>query len=300
MGLMFYKGASITHPLLQDDKERGAPTKPSLQLKLSMVGALDRALGRIIDAVKASDAGEEGTVVVFMSDNGGRILPDHPDIEPNVPLKGGKGEVYEGGTRVPGLIWGGGAPKNATYSGLFHMVDWVATLSKLAGAADLPNNLDSIDQGGGIWKREEALRRQEMVYNIDEGGLPGVTGHQESKWQVAVRRGDFKLVLGSVGMIKRDGSAKNSLKTRVRELYNLAKDPNERHNLLLRKSNNFYPRKAEELEKWSRTLSEEMAPVNFGLSSDLGHPDNLGGVIGSGWCRAVTQNFCTRCLLPYN
>ena len=92
-----------------------------------MVGALDRALGRIIDAVKASEAGEEGTVVVFMSDNGGRILPDHPDIEPNVPLKGGKGEVYEGGTRVPGLIWGGGTPKNATFSGLFHMVDWVAT-----------------------------------------------------------------------------------------------------------------------------------------------------------------------------
>ena len=42
------------------------------------------------------------------------------------------------------------------------------------------------------------------------------------------------------------------------------------------------------------SVAEEMAPVNFGLSSDLGLPLNLGGVIGSGWCQAVTQNFCTR------
>ena len=279
--------------LLQDDKERGVATKPSLRLKQSMVKALDKAVGRIVAAVKASEAGESGTVVVFMSDNGGRLLSDHPELQPNLPLKGGKGEVYEGGTRVPGLVWGGGTPRNATYSGLFHMVDWVATLTKLAGAGEVPKNLDSLDQGGGIWKGE-ASPRTEMVYNVDEGGLPGVTGKQESKWQVAVRRGDFKLILGAVGMIKRDGSSKNSLKTRVRELYNLARDPNEENNLLLRKSNSFYQRKGEELEEWSRSVAEEMAPVNFGLSSDLGLPLNLGGVIGSGWCQAVTQNFCTR------
>ena len=258
-----------------------------------MVEALDRAVGRIVEAVKASESGESGTVVVFMSDNGGRLLPDHPELQPNLPLKGGKGEVYEGGTRVPGLVWGGGTPKNVTYSGLFHIVDWVATLTKLAGAVEVPKNLDSLDQGSAIWKRESSPR-SEMVYNVDEGGLPGVTGKQESKWQVAVRRGDFKLILGAVGMIKRDGSSKNSLKTRVRELYNLARDPNEENNLLRRKSNSFYQRQGEELEDWSRRLAEEMAPVNFGLSSDLGLPVNLGGVIGSGWCQAVTQNFCTR------
>ena len=258
-----------------------------------MVGALDRAVGRIVDAVKASEAGESGTVLVFMSDNGGRLLSDHPELQPNFPLNGGKGEVYEGGTRVPGLVWGGGTPKNVTYNGLFHMVDWAATLTKLSGAVELPKDLDSLDQGGGIWKGE-ASPRSEMVYNVDEGGLPGITGKQESKWQVAVRRGDFKLILGAVGMIKRDGSSKNSLKTRVRELYNLARDPNEENNLLLRSSNSFYQRKGEELEEWSRRLAEEMSPVNFGLSSDLGLPKNLGGVIGSGWCRAVTQNFCTR------
>ena len=264
-----------------------------------MIGALDRAVGRIVDAVKASESGESGTVVVFMSDNGGRLLPDHPELQPNLPLKGGKGEMYEGGTRVPGLIWGGGTPKNTSYPGLFHMVDWVATLTKLAGAVDLPKNLDSLDQGGAIWAGE-ASPRCEMVYNVDEGGLPGVTGAQESKWQVAVRRGDFKLILGAVGMIKRDGSSKNSLKTRVRELYNLARDPNEEKNLLLRKSNSFYQRKGEELEEWSRRLAEEMTPVNFGLSSDLGLPVNLGGLIGSGWCRAVTQNFCTRYVTPHD
>ena len=198
----------------QDDKERGIPTEPSLELKRTMVVALDRAVGRIVDAVKASEAGESGTVLVFMSDNGGRLLSDHPELQPNFPLNGGKGEVYEGGTRVPGLVWGGGTPKNVTYGGLFHMVDWAATLTKLSGAVELPKDLDSLDQGGAIWKGE-ASPRSEMVYNVDEGGLPGVTGKQESKWQVAVRRGDFKLILGAVGMIKRDGSSKNSLKTRV-------------------------------------------------------------------------------------
>ena len=47
-----------------------------------------------------------------------------------------------------------------------------------------------------------------MVYNVDEGGLVGVTAKNEAKWQIGVRAGSYKLVSGSPKMLKRDGSVK--------------------------------------------------------------------------------------------
>ena len=110
------------------------------------------------------------------------------------------------------------------------------------------NGSEISEYGKGLYSSEMYAQRAEEIIRESRLGSPYFlylsftmvhAPFQESKWQVAVRRGDFKLVLGSVGMIKRDGSAKNSLKTRVRKLYNLAKDPNERHNLPLRKWNDF-------------------------------------------------------------
>ena len=91
-----------------------------------MIKALDEAVGRILSVV------DDDTILVFMSDNGGRNYAEE-GIHPNLPLRGGKTELYEGGTRVLGYIQGPGMRRAAEYGGMMHMVDWLPTLLSLAG-----------------------------------------------------------------------------------------------------------------------------------------------------------------------
>ena len=91
-----------------------------------MIKALDEAVGRILNVV------DDNTILVFMSDNGGRNYAAE-GIQPNLPLRGGKTELYEGGTRVLGYIQGPDMRRGAEYGGMMHMVDWLPTLLSLAG-----------------------------------------------------------------------------------------------------------------------------------------------------------------------
>ena len=73
----------------------------------SMIEALDRSVGQIIAALRRLDL-EDNTFVFFASDNGGYL--DYADrfggeISSNGPLRGQKGDVFEGGHRVPAIAW---------------------------------------------------------------------------------------------------------------------------------------------------------------------------------------------------
>ena len=65
----------------------------------AMVYAMDRGIGRILDALKA-DGLEKDTIVVFLSDNGG--APEASSC--NAPFRGAKRQHFEGGVRVPFII----------------------------------------------------------------------------------------------------------------------------------------------------------------------------------------------------
>ena len=95
-----------------------------------------------------------------------------------------------------------------------HMVDWVPTLIQIGGGV-VPEGLDGLDQSEAIWKGA-ASPRDDMVYNIDEGGMVGVTAKQEAKWQIGVRKGSYKLISGSPKMLKRDGSDKGLVNTNIK------------------------------------------------------------------------------------
>ena len=66
---------------------------------------MDKAVARVVRSLKEEGV-YDNTVVVFMSDNGGRMMVEAAgkDDNPNYPLKGFKGTVYEGGTKVPAFI----------------------------------------------------------------------------------------------------------------------------------------------------------------------------------------------------
>lgn len=105
---------------------------------------LDDAVGRILTALQEKGL-RENTIVVFTSDNGGSTAtnntqPYPPDTSPpgkltasNAPLRGQKGSVYEGGTRVPTIVSWPGKIKSGRESTPVSIVDWMPTFCRLAG-----------------------------------------------------------------------------------------------------------------------------------------------------------------------
>ena len=93
----------------------------------------------------------ENTVIIFMSDNGGRFIKKASNADnPNFPLRGFKNTIYEGGTRVPGFIHSPLLYKSGYVSAaMVHVTDWFPTILRLAGApeADIKElDIDGIDQ----------------------------------------------------------------------------------------------------------------------------------------------------------
>ncbi|SEH11523.1 Arylsulfatase A [Sphingopyxis sp. YR583] len=100
----------------------------------AMVESLDRGVGKLLAALAANGQAED-TIVIFTSDNGGERFSKV------WPLRGMKGELLEGGIRVPTILCWPGRIKAGTTSDLVHMtMDWMPTLLAAAGTAqsDLP------------------------------------------------------------------------------------------------------------------------------------------------------------------
>jgi arylsulfatase A-like enzyme len=95
----------------------------------TMIEALDQGAGRILDFMKKSRL-EENTVVFFMSDNGGI-----PGIGRNLPYRGYKSQLWEGGIRTPFLTrWPGQFKAGATCSDPVAGFDIFPTCAQIAGA----------------------------------------------------------------------------------------------------------------------------------------------------------------------
>ena len=97
-----------------------------------MVEAMDLAVGKVLDGLKRLGL-EENTVVCFMSDNGGLSTSEgHPTS--NLPLRGGKGWMYEGGIREPMIVRAPGMTRpGSTCEQPVTSTDFFPTMLQLAG-----------------------------------------------------------------------------------------------------------------------------------------------------------------------
>ena len=168
------------------------------------IEAVDRNVGRIVAALGKLGLTDD-TVVIFTSDNGG--TPQY-----TAPLNGSKGQLYEGGIRVPLVVsWPGLARKGTSSDVPVASIDLYPTLLELSGASpprDQPldgMSLAAILEGG------QSRPRSRLFWHF-----PCYVGRATPS--SAIREGDFKLV-----EFFEDGG-------RV-ELYNLREDPNEQRNL---------------------------------------------------------------------
>jgi arylsulfatase A-like enzyme len=144
---------------------------------LAMLAAMDEQIGRIVQAVDHRGMRSQ-TLFIFSSDNGGPTALGGT----NTPLRGAKGTLYEGGTRVTAFAhWQGVIAPAGHVQGLMHMVDWFPTLLNLAGAsADGAKPLDGVDAWPMIAHAQPSAR-SEIVYNVEPG-------------RAALRQGDWKLI----------------------------------------------------------------------------------------------------------
>ena len=114
----------------------------------AMISHLDRQVGELVDLIDGLGLGEN-TIIVFTSDNGTTHLRDEVDTEffKSVgELRGLKGDLYEGGVRIPQIVrWTGRIAAGSTSGRVTGFEDWLPTVLDLAGAsAAIPDGIDGI------------------------------------------------------------------------------------------------------------------------------------------------------------
>jgi arylsulfatase A len=186
------------------------------------IAQVDDSVGQILGALERAGA-KENTLVFFTSDNGPVWYPD--DVQrlghaATGPYRGMKGDAWEGGHRMPFIArWPGRIGAGAVNATTISFVDFLATFADLTGAK-LPANAgeDSFSILPALLGR--AGRSRPPVATLSSRRL------------VALRDGDWKLIpaLGSGGFSppNKQNPAPGGP---VGQLYNLARDPGEQHNL---------------------------------------------------------------------
>jgi len=224
---------------------------PSYSAYYGNVSQLDDAFGRLmraLDELKLRD----NTVVLFTSDNGPAITNIHPHGSA-APLRAKKGDIYEGGIRVPGILrWPGRARTGQTSEEPISGVDWLPTVCAITGIA--PPQDRAID--GANWlpalEGKSVPRKTPLYWHFNAAG---------SKPKVAMRAGDWKIVAHLTGPNVPPGSDiraedQRAIKTAELgqlELYNLREDIGETKD---RASSD--PAKLREMEATLRKLYHEV------------------------------------------
>lgn len=112
----------------------------SLKLYAEMMKSLDEGVGRVMKAIETTGV-DKRTLVIFTSDNGGERFSYQ------WPFSGEKGDLLEGGIRVPAIVrWPGIVPANRVTQQMAITMDWTATMFAAAKIAPAPRqSFDGID-----------------------------------------------------------------------------------------------------------------------------------------------------------
>ena len=148
----------------------------------AMVATVDEAVGRMLAALDATGQ-RERTLIFFISDNGGPMTKRNANASMNSPLRGQKGDVFEGGIRVPFLIsWPARIPAGRTYSQPIIALDILPTALAAAGTARDPKlaALDGVDLLPFLTGKTNAAPHARLFWRMDGGEAFAV---REGNWK---------------------------------------------------------------------------------------------------------------------
>lgn len=207
----------------------------------AMVNALDTAVGSVLARLDATKQ-RENTLIFFISDNGGPDLSgksDKPCFTDNSPLRGHKGQVYDGGIRVPFLVSWPAKLKPGTYDKPVISLDFLPT-ALAAGGGEAPSDrkLDGVNLIPFLTGEKTGTPHEALFWRANGPG-----------GNYAARMDDWKLV---------------RLGKSAPELYNLASDVGETKNLAADKPD-VLAKLLSAVETWDK---DNIAPV-FGGPQEI-------------------------------
>ncbi len=226
---------------------------PSFSAYHGNIAQMDNAFGRLMQKLDQFNL-RENTCVLFTSDNGPAVTAMHPHGSAG-PLRGKKGDLYDGGIRVPGIVrWPEHVPAGSESDQPVSGVDLLPSLCEITGTAPpADRTLDGSSVvpifGGRDIQRDKPLYWQ---YN-----------YTRTAPKVAVRRGDWKLLAALDAEAPKTPDITDE-KTHVMktagltgfELYNLKTDIGETTELSASHPDVFQSLKTELLEIYRQVQSE--------------------------------------------
>jgi arylsulfatase A-like enzyme len=198
---------------------RGKQDSP---IMAAMIKSLDESMGRImdkLDELKISD----NTIIIFTSDNGGNMYDIVNGKNPtnNYPLRGGKGNIYEGGVRVPLIIsWPGKTKPGSVSEEIVSSIDFYPTILEIANSTAQKGQILDGRSLVPVLTGNSHLKREAVFCHFPHY-VPATNNYPST----SVRKGDWKLI-----RFYGEGPGR----TDKLELYNLKDDLGEERNLVLK------------------------------------------------------------------
>jgi arylsulfatase A-like enzyme len=228
-------------PRFIPEGHREARQVQDLPVYAAMVESMDTAVGRIMETLEELGVADN-TAIIFMSDNGGLSTSEGSPTS-NLPLRAGKGWMYEGGIREPMIVkWPGHTAPGSTCSEPVTSTDFYPTMLEMAGLSAMPaQHADGVSMVP-LLTNSGSLDRNAIYWHYPHYGNQGGTPCG------AVRAGDFKLI--------------EFFEDNHVELYNLTEDIGEHNDLA-----QTMPDKVEELRAnlhaWRASVDAAMPTPNL-------------------------------------
>jgi arylsulfatase len=223
---------------------------------------MDRILGRLVKTLDEAHILEN--TLIFITSDSGPEMESWPDSG-FTPFRGSKGSTFEGGVRVPGIVyWKGVIQPGRVSDGLFDLADLFTTGICLAGAADyLPTDryIDGIDQTSFLLADQGKSNRASVFYWLLDNFS-------------AARVAEYKLIqmatVPTCDTPNGGGLSGKDVDYTYGHLFNLYLDPKEEHNILVGKLP-FYKALTQEIERHLGTFRRYPPKFTPNSFSNLQH-----------------------------
>ncbi|NDV61611.1 sulfatase-like hydrolase/transferase [Puniceicoccales bacterium CK1056] len=202
----------------------------------AMVSSVDDGVGALLSAIEEKGLTEE-TIILFLSDNGGATN----NASRNLPLRGNKGTMWEGGVRVPfAMQWKGQIPEGIDYDEPVISLDILPTIAALSNAPlSEERPLDGVNLIPYLRGEKDGAPHAQLTWrDFRSGGF-------------AIRQGDLKLV-------------REKPRTNEPKLYDLEKDISEKRDL-----RGKYANKADSMQAAWDEWESQLKPLAFPTLGDV-------------------------------
>ena len=206
-----YLAHSMPHiPLFVSEEFRG---RSKASLYVDVIEEIDWSVGEVLKALENNNL-DQNTIVVFTSDNGPWLLFKTHGGSAG-PLRAGKGTTFEGGQRVPTVIWGPGIVTSGVIDQMGATLDLLPTFANLAGA-EVPSDrkMDGYDLSPVLTKKTASPRKDFYYWAFAE-----LHAYRNQKYKIHVKQREVINYGGSTIVLERP------------QLYDLNADISEKYNI---------------------------------------------------------------------